>query len=186
MSNEEYRPPHRLQTRRLTLRPSCVEDAGAIFETYATDPEVVRYMGWRPHQIPADTAAYLERCDAKREAGTDFAFVIENTMDRGLLGVIDVHLTRQGGARMVSFGYVIRRDRWGEGIASEALGALVDHALDHPTIFRTHAVCDLDNPASARVMEKAGMVREGVLRRYFLHPNVSDEPRDCIVRAKVR
>ena len=57
---------------------------------------------------------------------------------------------------------------------------------DAEAIFRIWAVCDLDNFASARVLEKAGMQREGVLRRYILHPNISSEPRDVYCYATVR
>ena len=48
------------------------------------------------------------------------------------------------------------------------------------------AVCDPDNAASVRVLEKVGMEREGVLRRWMLHPNVSETPRDCLSYARVR
>lgn len=44
----------------------------------------------------------------------------------------------------------------------------------------------LDNPASARVMEKAGMKFEGLLRRYMVHPNINEEPRDCLMYAATR
>jgi ribosomal-protein-alanine N-acetyltransferase len=44
-------------------------------------------------------------------------------------------------------------------------------------------VCDAENVASSRVLEKAGMTREGLLRRYAMHPNVSDEPRDSLCYA---
>jgi ribosomal-protein-alanine N-acetyltransferase len=40
--------------------------------------------------------------------------------------------------------------------------------------------------ASARVMEKTGMTRAGLLRRWIIHPNISDEPRNCFSFAKVR
>jgi len=48
------------------------------------------------------------------------------------------------------------------------------------------AVCDVENIASARVMEKAGLSREGVLRRWLVHPNLGPEPRDCYGYARVR
>ena len=86
----------------------------------------------------------------------------------------------------VEFGYVLARQHWGHGYMTEALSTLVDWALDQPKIWRVSAICDMDNSASAKVMEKAGMVFEGVLRRYFVHPNVSPEPRDCRMYAKVR
>ena len=66
------------------------------------------------------------------------------------------------------------------------VAAVVDWALTQQGLWRIWAVCDVQNPASARVMEKAGMQREGVLRRWITHPNVSHEPRDCLCYALVR
>ena len=63
---------------------------------------------------------------------------------------------------------------------------MIDWALEQPEIFRIQAVCDVENIGSARVMEKAGMEREGTLRRYVLHPNISDEPRDVYMYAIVK
>jgi [ribosomal protein S5]-alanine N-acetyltransferase len=59
-------------------------------------------------------------------------------------------------------------------------------ALTQPAIFRIGSVCDVDNIGSARVMEKSGLVREGLLRRWLIHPNISPEPRDCFLYALVR
>ena len=86
----------------------------------------------------------------------------------------------------VSYGYVLRASAWGKGCASEVMSWLVDHALAHPGIHRAEAFCDVENSASARVMEKAGMVREGILRRFFRHPNISDAPRDRFIYSKVQ
>jgi len=61
-----------------------------------------------------------------------------------------------------------------------------DYVLAQPAMYRVWAVCDVDNTASARVMEKIGMMREGLMRRGVLHPNISSEPRDCWVYAKVK
>jgi RimJ/RimL family protein N-acetyltransferase len=84
------------------------------------------------------------------------------------------------------FGYVLARPHWGQGFAAEVLTALVEWSLDQPPIHRTWAFCDAENPASARVMEKAGMSFEGVLRRWALFPNLGPDPRDCLVYARVR
>ena len=69
---------------------------------------------------------------------------------------------------------------------TEAVRAVVDWAFSLEEVFRVWAVCDTANTASARVLEKAGMAREGILRRWIVHPNVSSEPRDCFVYSKVR
>ena len=63
---------------------------------------------------------------------------------------------------------------------------LVAHALSHSQVFRAEAFCDVENLASARVLEEAGMEREGIMRRYFRHPNISAIPRDCFLYSKVR
>ncbi|MFA6141455.1 MAG: GNAT family protein, partial [Hyphomicrobium sp.] len=68
----------------------------------------------------------------------------------------------------------------------EALRALTDCALRQSPIWRASAACDAENVASARVMEKAGMAFEGILRRAITAPNMSPEPRDCRLYAKVR
>jgi RimJ/RimL family protein N-acetyltransferase len=53
-------------------------------------------------------------------------------------------------------------------------------------IWRIGAGCDVGNLASARVMERAGLGRDGILRRWIIHPNISSEPRDWLSYAKVR
>ncbi len=62
---------------------------------------------------------------------------------------------------------------------SEAVAAMVEWALAQPTIYRVWATCDVDNVASARLLERVGMEREGVLRRWLIHPSLSAAPRDC-------
>jgi [ribosomal protein S5]-alanine N-acetyltransferase len=68
----------------------------------------------------------------------------------------------------------------------EALTAVSDWALRQPSVFRISAVCNVDNIASAGVLEKAGFTREGLLRRWMMHPNISDEPRDCWSYSRTR
>lgn len=58
--------------------------------------------------------------------------------------------------------------------------------LAQPEIFGVWAVCDIENRGSARVLEKSGFQREGILRRWIMHPNVSSKPRDCYMYARVR
>ncbi len=78
------------------------------------------------------------------------------------------------------FGYVIARTHWNQGYATES--AL---ALDQKGIHRLWAVCDIDNSASVRVLEKVGLSRGGVLRRWMYHAG-SDLPRDCYSYAKIK
>ena len=175
--------PIQFSTARLHLRKPKLEDARLLFQTYTTDHEVVRYLTWQAHETEGDTLDYLQQCLEAWSNGTNYPYVIELSEDTvGPIGMIDLRPQYQ----RVEFGYVLAREHWWQGYMTEALSALVDWSLDQPDVWRASAFCDVDNPASEKVMQKAGMAFEGILRRYFVHPNVSSEPRDCRMYAKVR
>ncbi|MFI4943612.1 MAG: GNAT family N-acetyltransferase [Burkholderiales bacterium] len=171
-----------LHTARLRLRPPTLLDASALFECYARDPEVARFMTWRPHRSARNTQAYLRRLLQAWQRGTSQPWVITARASGRPLGLIEL---RPSGHR-AEIGYVLGRPWWGQGFMTEAAGAVVDWALEHPTIHRVWAVTDVDNRASARVLEKTGMTREGRLRAWLIHPNLSPEPRDCWCYARIR
>jgi RimJ/RimL family protein N-acetyltransferase len=83
-------------------------------------------------------------------------------------------------------GYVMNRLFQGKGYMTETVRAIIDWAFQQPSIYRVYATTSVDNIASQRVMEKTGMLREGLLRKYIIHPNISDEPRDSYMYAIVK
>ncbi len=172
--------PVEYSTPRLLLRKPRLEDAAPLFRAYASDLDVVRFVSWLVHESEEETLDFLRRCLGEWSDGSGYQYVIEAADEP--VGMIGFHMRPY----RVEFGYVIARPCWGQGYMTEALTTLVDWSLKQPEIWRASAFCDIDNGASARVMEKAGMTFEGVLRRYFVHPNVSSEPRDCRIYAKVR
>ena len=174
--------PAVLRTSRLLLRVPSVADDRAIFEGYATDPDVTRYLRWRPHASLADTIAFLHQTIAAIETGAEAQWVIEPYALERPIGMIGFRLA----GHAAELGYVLERAWWGRGYATEAAKAVVDWAVAEPGIYRAWAVCDVEHQASARVLEKVGMEREGVLRRGIVLPNLSPEPRDCWCYARVR
>lgn len=174
--------PDTFTTARLHLRPVAAGDAPAIFDGYARDAEVTRHLIWRPHRTIADTESYLAACLAM-PPDRERVYALTDRNGAALMGCL--HLRRPAPHR-VEFGYVLARPHWGRGLMTEALRAAVDGALAEPGVYRVGAVCDVENPGSARVMEKAGLTREGLLRRWMVHPNVSDEPRDCYAYGRAR
>jgi [ribosomal protein S5]-alanine N-acetyltransferase len=174
--------PERFEADRLVLRPIAASDAPAIFAGYAQDPETVRYLTWRPHRDIGDTHAYLERCLAMPPDRVRTYALVDRAQDR-LIGAFEL---RRPEPFRLDFGYVLARPFWRRGLMTEALREVVGWAMREPGIWRIGAVCDTENLASARVMEKSGLVREGVLRRWILHPNVGDKPRDCFSYALTR
>lgn len=172
-----------ITTRRLVLRPPSLADAEAIFSSYGQDPQVTRYLIWPPHTSLEDTRTFVESCIVAWSGGVRFPWVITRAADGQVLGMFEARI--DDGFK-VSVGYVLAREHWGNGYVPEALQAVIDLSWQCPKVFRIWAVCDVDNAASARVLEKAGMVREGTLRRFVRHPNVSDEPRDVYCYAITR
>lgn len=170
------------ETARLRLRRPKAEDAAPIFSGYATDPEVTRYLVWKPHKSVAETEEHVRRCAADWAARREYVYAI-TVRDEGDAPVGAIAL--RGGGHAVAFGFVLSRLYWGRGIATEALRVLLDWSLTQPGIWRASAFCDVDNLASARVLEKAGMNLEGINRRAVVHPNLSPVPRDVKMFARV-
>ena len=174
--------PEIIETARLLLRKPRPEDAKVIFDEYAQDPAVTRYMMWRPHTSVTTTEAFVASSIELWGMDSAFLYIITGRPDGDLLGAIDI---RPRPPR-ADIGYVLARRHWGHGLGPEAIGAIVIAALSMPEIFRVEATCDVENVASARALEKAGLSREGLLRRYIIHPNISAEPRDSYLYSKVR
>jgi RimJ/RimL family protein N-acetyltransferase len=178
------RPPVSFGTARLLARLPRADDGPAVFAAYANDPEVTRYLVWKPYDRVEPLNAFLCECIANWERGEGhLAWLLCLKGTESPIGTIGITISPRGRAL---FGYALGRKFWGHGFAAEALAYLVEWSLAQPTIFRAWAFCDVENPASVRVMEKAGMVREGVLRRWHFCPNLGPEPRDCVVCAKVK
>jgi ribosomal-protein-alanine N-acetyltransferase len=159
-----------------------MDDAEEIFHGYATDPEVTRYLVWEPHRSLADTRAFLRACMECWRGQSRFPWAITRGPDTASIGMIELRLD----GHKADVGYVLAREEWGKGYMTEALTAVVEAAFALRDVYRVGAVCDVENIASARVMEKAGLVKEGVLKRYLMHPGAGSEPRDAFCYAKTR
>ncbi len=175
--------PEQFATARLLLRKPKRDDAEVIFRAYAADAQVSYYMIWRPHATADETRTFVDLCLGQWAEGSEYSYAItEPDRPDHPFGMI----TMRRRPHEMQFGYVLARAVWGRGYATEALTCLVEWSLSQSEIWRASAFCDVDNRASARVMEKSGMSFEGVLRRYCVHPNISDAPRDCRMYAKIR
>ena len=181
MPESRLLPPESLLTERLHLRKPRKEDASLILAAYAQDPEVTRYLTFRPHRDLNDTREAVERFLEGWRTGKSFCWLIFTRDDEKLIGAIAAR-EDQG----INLGYLLARPFWRSGFMSEALTAIVDWAFTQPSVLRVWALCDLENEASARLLERNGFNQEGILRRWSLHPNISEVPRDCYCYAKTR
>jgi RimJ/RimL family protein N-acetyltransferase len=175
-------PPEVIATKQLVLRRPHLSDAGDIFDSYAADLEVTRYVTWQPYKDRSEVAPFLQSRLARWDSGEEYSWTITRPQEDRVIGMIACRVR----GHAADIGYVLSRSFWGRGYTTEAATAVVAWASNLDFVYRVWAVCDVENKASARVLEKAGMQREGILRRYIIHPNVSAVPRDCFVYSKIR
>ena len=174
-------PPETFDLQTIRLRRPRLSDAEAIFE-YASDPDVVRYMDWpRSLAVEPIIEAIRERATLW-DLGKEFYWVITLPTEDHALGSV----SRQVDRHAVDFGYLLNKNYWGKGFATILSKEISNWALSNPSISRIWATCDFENLASARVLEKSDFLREGVLRRAIVRPNLSAEPRDAFIYSRVR
>jgi RimJ/RimL family protein N-acetyltransferase len=139
-------------------------------------------MTWVPHQVTKTVADFLQALLQRQRDGAEYAWVIEEQTRARPIGMISACIREH----KAEIGYVLARRCWGLGYMTQAVSVVTDWLLAQPEIYRVSAVCDTENPGSARVLEKSGFEREGMLRRWIIHPNCPGGPRDCYMYGKAR
>jgi RimJ/RimL family protein N-acetyltransferase len=151
-----------LITERLVLRRFEPADAAPL-AAYRSDPGTARYQGWStPYSLEAAEAFVAEVAAADPgEPGTAFQYAIERGTSPGLVG--DVMLATGEDRRLVEVGVTLAPAARGEGLAAEALTALIEHLFSDAGVHRVEARCDPRNTASRDVFERLGFRQEGHL-----------------------
>jgi len=169
--------PEIVETPRLMLRRPQAGDADAIFARYASDSEVTRFVGWSRHETVEATRAFVSFSDAEWARWSAGRYLVFSREEGALLGGTGLLFETPYRA---ATGYVLAKDVWGRGYATEALGSMVDVARASG-VRRLYALCHSEHRASAHVLEKCGFSLEGLLRGYAEFPNlVPVEPRDVL------
>ena len=152
-----------LETERLMLRriwPSDLEDVNE----YSADPAVPRFLLWSPHGSKKQTAQYLRIVDRKYKKSEfyDWGVVYKETGKLiGTCGFTSFDVVNNS----AEIGYVLNSSFWGKGLGSEAARAVITFGFEALGLNRIEAIFMPENNSSRRVLEKCGMVREGVKRQ---------------------
>jgi RimJ/RimL family protein N-acetyltransferase len=171
--------PERIAGPRLLLRPPVLDDAGAIFQRVARDPEVTKYLLWSPHpDVAATRRVITEKLNVGDDART-WAIILRHSDD-----VVGLASCRRPVRHSVEIGYCIGRRWWGKGLMSEALGMLMTALEADRDVYRVWATCHVDNERSAQLLQRAGLVLEGRLARHAVYPSIGPEPSDSLLYAK--
>lgn len=151
-----------IRTKRLLLRRFRAGDEVQMFKNYTSDPKVTEYLTWQAHQSVDATARYLSAVVLPAYDHPDtYRWAIE--FEGEVIGAIDaVDVDTQN--ENCEIGYCMGKAWWGKGIMTEALQAVIRYMFAEPGFCCVHARHDEMNPASGRVMAKAGMKYEGMKR----------------------
>jgi RimJ/RimL family protein N-acetyltransferase len=171
----------RLETPSLILRAMRESDIPS-FVKYAGDPLVAETTLRVPHPYTeADAWNFYHAARDGRESGSWLPNILERKSDGQFVGAMGLNLSFE--FRRGELGYWIGVPFWNNGYATEAARALIDYGFETLDLIRVQANHFTANPASGRVMQKAGMTYEGTLRQYFIRFGI---PRDAAFYGIVR
>lgn len=151
-----------IHTARLILRRFTIDDAQAMFENWASDPEVVKYLTWPAHSGVEISRMVLENWISNYDRSDYYQWAIE--FEGEPIGSISV-VSGNDAAELVHIGYCIGRPWWHKGIMSETLAAVIRFFFEEVGVNRIETRHDPNNPHSGAVMRKCGMKFEGTLRQ---------------------
>jgi len=153
-----------IETPRLILRRFTLEDAQAMYDNWASDPEVSKYLTWPAHRSVDVSRTVLEAWVADYEKEDNYQWAIELKSLGQPVGSISV-VSHNDRARLVHIGYCLGKAWWHQGIMPEALKAVMDFFFQEVGVNRVESRHDPNNPNSGRVMQKCGMKYEGTFRQ---------------------
>ena len=158
-----------IETKRLLLRPFLESDAQAMYDNWASRPDNLLHVTWDAHESPEVTQQSIARW-VENYQNMDFykwAICLKENPEQ-VLGDISV-VDRDDTVNECEVGYILSKDYSGQGLMTEALKAVLNYLLQDADFNRVAAKFVTANPASGRVMAKAGMSYEGTFRQAVLH-----------------
>ena len=162
-----------LTSERVALRWLEDSDAPALFKIFS-DREVMRYWSSPPLKDEAESLELVERIRRCFAEGSLYQWGVADLCDDAIIGtctLADVDVQN----RRAEIGFILRRDRWGQGYMSEATSTLLRFAFEKLGLHRVEAGVDPRNEASIRLLERLGFQREGYLReRYIVGEEIND------------
>jgi ribosomal-protein-alanine N-acetyltransferase len=151
-----------IETERLILRRFRSDDAGMFFENYGSDPLVTRYVSYTPCTTIGGTRQFIHNHTWSYLCTDNFyGWAIE--LDGELIGSISL-FDLDPDSESAEIGYSLGSRWWNQGLATEAVRAVIRFAFGEVGLHRIQATCHPDNKASERVMQKNGMRFEGMMR----------------------
>lgn len=159
-----------IETERLILRKIELSDALKIYNNWTSDSLVTKYLSWPTHTSLKQTEGYIKYKLERYKKGYCYDWVVvlkENNEPIGEIDAVNVSIEHN----LVEMGDCYGSKYWNKGYATEALKAFIDYMFNEVEVDKIIACHSSLNPASGRVMQKAGMHFDGCLKNYFIDKN---------------
>lgn len=179
MTDPLLTPTLELPQVQARLRPWCFADAPALVE-YANDQRVAQNLrDTFPYPYTKQDAEFYLCLMADQQR--DLHLAIE--ADGKAVGSVGVHFKTDVRRRSAEIGYWLGQPYWGRGIATAAVQVVSDYVFAQFDVCRLYAVVFETNPASARVLEKAGYELEAVMRKSVVK---NEQTLNSLLYAKIK
>ena len=168
----------KIETNRLILRRMELSDAQKAFDHWLSDERVSDNRVNAAHKIVSETVDRVTKIVNDYTSEEFCWWAIERKADSKLIGEIDLYdFDKTTGNCEVS--YTIGYDWWNQGYGTEALRAVLEFGFQYMNVHKISAACNTDNPASGKVMGKAGMEQEGTIKHMIR--NAKGQYKDCVI-----
>lgn len=160
-----------IETNRLLLRKVKKEDAKEAYNNWCSSDKVSKYVFWEKHKNVEETKELFEMWERDYENLDTFRWIVEIKDTNELIGTIDVMGKKYFKYDVCEIGYCYGEKFWNKGYASESLKAVIKYLFEEAGFEVGYANHLSNNPASGKVMEKAGLNKEGILRGRMVDKN---------------
>lgn len=153
-----------LETKRLILRKAKISDAKDMFNNWANDEKVTKYMTWQSYKDVDEVRGYIEILNENYKNNDYYEWFIEHKEIGEVIGSIGV-VKSIPEIQCVNIGYCLGFNWWHKGIMTEAFSKVIEFFMEQVEVNRIEATHDTENVNSGKVMQKCGLKYEGTLRQ---------------------
>lgn len=162
-----------IETERLILRKLEISDLEQVYNNWCSDPKVSKYVTWDMHENIEQTKEYIKFKLGLYEKDYRFDWVVVIKETNEVIGEID-SVKQSLNYNLVELGYCYGSKYWNNGYATEALSAVIRYLKEVALVEKVTACHISTNPASGRVMQKAGMNYDATLKEYVVDKNTKE------------